>query len=214
MQTSRLYISLLLALMGLASCTSPHQVGVLFGPSRTVEASDYKVILDTWTRQAKIYQHFDSKAFITATFHSPEFRQVFPLAFPDLYGHGGNVTRRELVEHTEDAKQYLNFFVTLYTADSDWNDLAKHDSIWRLNLIGSEEVSVKSKEVLPVKIDANLRAVYPHIGGFDRTYIVRFPRKDPNGNPVIPESSQGFSFRIASALGHTLLTWELTPPPQ
>ena len=56
------------------------------------------MVLKTWTRSAKIYQGLDSKMFVTATFHSPEFRRVFALAFPEIYGHGGNITRRELVD--------------------------------------------------------------------------------------------------------------------
>ena len=214
MQKFRLPIALILGLFSATSCTQPHHVGVLFGPSTPVQASDYNLILDTWTRQAKIYQYLDSKAFITATFHAPEFRRVFALAFPDIYGHGGNVTRRELVDLTEGVEQYLNFFVTLYTADSEWNDLAKNNSIWRLNLTGSHQVTVSPIEVLPVQIDENLRAVYPHIGRFDRTYIVRFPLADPMGRLVIPPSSQGFSVRIASALGNTQLNWNLAAPAQ
>jgi hypothetical protein len=199
-------------LLLLSACAGPPTTGVLFGPSQPVTAADYDTILKTWTRSTRIYDGLDTKAFITATFHAPEFRRVFALAFPDIYGHGGDVTRRELVDLTEDVEQYLNFFVALYTPDRKWNDLAKNDSIWRLSLTGNHDVSVAPVEVVPVKIDENLRAVYPHLGRFDKVYIVRFPLADPMGRLVLHPSSEGFSLRLASALGHSLLNWKLQPP--
>jgi len=195
-----------------SGCIKPQRKGILYGPSRKVDASDYQEVLKTWTRTTKIYDAFDSKAFLTATFHAPEFRRVFAVAFPDIYGHGGEVTRRELVDLTEDVEQYLNFFVSIYTADSKWNDLAKSDSIWRLSLTGGIDISVAPVEVVPVKIDENLRAVYPYIGRFDKAYIVRFPLTDPLNRLVVPPSSPGFGIRIASALGKTSLQWQLKPP--
>ena len=207
--TFYLFLGITLVLSGCLKKVSP---GVLYGPSPEVSASDYSEVLKTWTRSTKIYDAFDSKAFLTATFHAPEFRRAFALAFPDIYGHGGNVTRRELVDLTEDVEQYLNFFISIYTADDKWNDLAKSDSIWRLSLTGGIDISVAPVEVVPVKIDENLRAVYPYIGRFDKAYIVRFPLTDPLNRLVVPPSSTGFGIRIASALGKTSLLWELTPP--
>jgi len=198
--------------LGLSGCVKEPTKGVLYGPSQGVSAADYSNVLKTWTRSTKIYDAFDSKAFFTATFHAPEFRRAFALAFPDIYGHGGNVTRRELVDLTEDVEQYLNFFVSIYTADDKWNDLAKSDSIWRLSLTGGVDISVAPVEVVPVKIDENLRAVYPFIGRFDKAYIVRFPLTDPLNRLVVPPSSKGFGIRIASALGKTSLQWGLVPP--
>ena len=171
------------------------------------------MVLKTWTRSAKIYQGLDSKMFVTATFHSPEFRRVFALAFPEIYGHGGNITRRELVDLTHDIEQYLTFFVAAYTADRKWNDLAKPDSIWRLSLEGDDDVSVSPTEIIPVKIDANLRAVYPYIGRFDKAYLVRFKLADPMNRLVIKSSSDHFKLKVVSALGKANLQWLLEPLP-
>ena len=172
-------------------CQTVKLKGVLHGPARDLRPKDYPKVLETWTKSAKIYQDLDTKMFITGTFHSPEFRRVFALAFPDIYGHGGNVTRRELVDLTDDIEQYLNFFVAVYTADRKWNDLNKPDSIWRLSLVGSEGVTVSPSEIVQVKIDANLHAVYPYIDRFDKAYLVRFKLADPMNRLVIEPSSAG-----------------------
>lgn len=194
------------------SCAPQYPVGILYGPSAEITATEYPRVLKTWTRNAKIYDGFASKAFITATFHSPEFRRAFALAYPDIHGHGGNITRRELVELAEGVEQYLNFFVSIYTANDKWNDLSQSDSIWRLTLKGAHGSTAAPVTVLPVQTDENLRAVYPYIGRFDKTYLVRFPLIDPLSRLLIPTSSEGFAIQIASALGKTELQWQLKPP--
>jgi hypothetical protein len=194
----------------LFACTHEPAVA-LYGPSQKLTAEDYPDVLERWTRSDKIYKGLENKLFVTATWHAPEFRRAFAVAFPEIYGHGGNVTRRELVDLTGDVEQYHNFFMSIYTPDRKWNDLEQDDSIWRVNLIGSDEVAVDPAEILAVKIDANLRAVYPYISRFDEAYIVRFPLADPMHRMVIDSHSTHVSLRIASALGAAEMRWDLKP---
>jgi len=165
--------------------------------------------LEAWTRKGRLYKNLESKLFISATFHAPEFRRAFAVAFPDVYGHGGTVTRRELVDLTGEVEQYHTFFVSMYTPIEKWNDLNQQDSIWRVTLQSSNEVSVSPKEIIPVTIDANLRAVYKHIDQFDEAYLMRFPLADPMQQVVINPQTSWYSLRIASALGVAELKWDL-----
>lgn len=192
-------------------CSAPTRAA-LYGPSsRVLAAEDYPEVLATWTRSTKVYQGLENKMFVTATLHSPEFRRAFAIAFPEIYGHGGEITKRELVNLTGDIEQYHNLFLVVYTPNRKWNDLAKSDSIWRLTLIGSNEVAVGSHEVISVKIDENLRAVYPHISRFDEAYLVRFPLSDPMSQTVVTATSTSMQLRLASALGVAELAWVLVP---
>jgi hypothetical protein len=201
----------LATLLGLAACPAGRPVS-LYGSDAPLSAEQYPEILTNWTRSAKVYQLLDNKLFVTATFHAPEFRRAFAVAFPDIYGHGGKITRRELVDLSGGVEQYHTFFLSVHTPDVRWNDLAKNDSIWHCSLRGSGEASVSSEEVVPVKVDENLRAVYPYIGRFDKIYLVRFPLTDPLHRMVIDATTTAFSLRIASALGSAELTWELGAP--
>lgn len=194
----------------LAACAEP-RVGVLYGQSRELTPQDYPKVLDTWTRTDRVYSGLDNKVFVTATFHAPEFRRAFAIAFPEVYGTGGKVTRRELVDLTGNVEQYLNFFMSVYTPDRDWNDLHKADSIWRLTLIGANEVAVGAEEVIRVKVDPNLRAVFPYLDRFGMGYIVRFPLSDAMGRVVVDESTQRLTLRMASALGVAEMEWRLRP---
>jgi hypothetical protein len=196
----------------LPSCHPP-RAAVLYGPATPLTIEDYPSVLATWTRSAKVYDHLENKVFATATFHAPEFRRAFPIAFPEIYGQGGEITRRELVDLTGDVESFFNFFLAVYTPVSKWNDLDKRDSIWRFTLIGSEEVAVGPAQILPIKIDENLRAVYPYVGHFDKCYLVRFPMTDPMKRLVIDAKTTSFKLRIASALGVAEMTWNLELVP-
>jgi hypothetical protein len=128
--------------VGAASGCAHHLPVSLYGVQQHLEAKDYNAVLARWTRSDRVYKGFDTKIFVTGTLHSPEFRRAFAIAFPEIFGHGGAITRRELVDLTGDVEQFHNFFLAVYTADENWNDLARPDSIWHLTLIGSDEVAV------------------------------------------------------------------------
>lgn len=208
----RFYLLALVASMLAVACAEKRPA-VLYGPPQPLSAEDYPQVLEAWTRSAKLYQGLENKMFVTATMHAPEFRRAFPVAFPEIYGQGGNITRRELVELTGDVEAYHNFFLSVYTPVIKWNDLASPQSIWRVTLLGDSEVAVGPKEIVPVKIDENLRAVYPYIGHFDKCYLVRFPMTDAMDRLVLDEHSHSFRLRIASALGVAEMQWALQVVP-
>ena len=205
----RLLVLLKLTLL-LASC-GPKRTPSLGAIQPDITADKYQLILETWTRSDKIYNSLDERLFITATYHSPEFRKAFAIAFPEIYGHGGTVTRRELVDLTGNVEHYHTFFVAAYTPNIKWNDLDKDDSIWRLALLGENNVEVQPEKIVRVKVDENLKIVYPYIGRFDAIYLIRFPLIDELGKPVIRPDSNHFRLRIVSALGTAEPTWKLSP---
>ena len=191
-----------------ASLFEPH-------PTGTSARMAFVHTLRTWTRSTKIYNQLDDKLFMSATYHTPGFRRAFAVAFPDIYGHGGKITRRELVDLTGGIDQHHNFFVSFYTADKRWNDIARDDSIWRLSLYsrdargGGTETEVAPDDIIPIKMDENLRVVYPYINRFDKAYLVRFPILDILRQPIVHHGTQEVVMRVASAMGVASLRWKL-----
>lgn len=181
----------------------------------------YEEVLRQWTRSAKIYRALDNKMFISATYHAPAFRRAFAVAFPDIYGHGGKITRRELVDLTGGVEQHHNFLLAVHTPDVRWNDLARDDSIWRLSLYstshgqnGAGETEVAPDDIVPIKMDENLRAVYPFINRFDRVYLVRFPLLDPLHQMIVDADTDEMVLRIASAMGVASMRWKVAGVPE
>jgi hypothetical protein len=174
-------------------------------------SSQYHDVLHQWSRTAKLYHFLDNKLFVTATFHAQQFRQLFRVAFPDIYGHGGHITQQELVYNSKPVTQHHNFFVAAYTPNPIWNDFEKTDSIWHVTLSSNTGLSVGSDEIKAIKIDENLRIVYPYLGRFDKAYLFRFPQYDKQQQPLLTEHTRSFELKIASALGVLKLKWELMP---
>ncbi|MEM6732560.1 MAG: hypothetical protein AAF658_13465 [Myxococcota bacterium] len=200
-----------LTVMALSTgCAKEPPPAVLFGATGDIVASDYDRVLRRWTRSDQVYSGLDHRMFVDATLHSPEFRRAFAIAWPDVYGAGGQVTRRELVELSGPAETTHTFFVSVFTGDRDWNDLADQGSIWRLTL-ESGPVSVEASEITAIPVDANLRAVYSHIDRFDKCYLVRFPLADPLNRMLVDPSSTDLTMKIASAIGRAELQWQLLP---
>ncbi len=199
-------------LLALLSACKPIPPPTLFGSISEVDDRDYDRTFAQWTRHAKLYNVLDNVLFASSTFHAPQFRRAFGLKFPDIYGHGGEVTRRELVDLSSDAETFHTFLLKAYTPDLKWNDLDRADSIWRITLTNPDQnITVQAAQISRVKIDANLKAVYGYLGDFDRAYLVRFPLIDPTDKLVIEPHTTKFVMRIASALGTTQMTWDLTP---
>jgi hypothetical protein len=189
-------------------CVSP-QLASLAPASTPLQKGDYGPVLKTWTRQEEIYQGFDVRLFLHATYHAPAFRRAFAIAFPDIYGHGGEITRRELVDLSGNIENYHTFFVSAYTPEKKWNDFEQEDSIWRFSLIGDGSVEVGPEEIVLIKIDENIKTVFPYIDRFDQVYLIRFPMVDELGQTVVGPSTEKFQIKIVSALGQAHLTWEL-----
>ena len=202
----------LAALILLMACV-PLRPSLLHAPATPLEATDYDAVIASWTRSARVYRGLDNKLFVSSTFHAAEFRRAFAVAFPDIYGSGGLITRRELVDLSDGIEQYHNFFVSVFTPDVRWNDLSKIDSIWHLSLHSSNGSTTSTSEIVPVKLDENIRAVYRYPSRFDRGYLVRFPLVNHEGKQLIDTATTWFSVRIASALGVADLRWDVVDPP-
>jgi hypothetical protein len=191
------------------ACASAPKEPLMLQPAHEFDADDYERVLERWTRKDEVYDGLDSKLFVFATFHSPEFRRAFLLRHTDVYGKGSEEASR-LMLTTPEAEEHLEFFFSASTASPQWNDFAQKDSIWRITVEGDEGERVDGK-VERLKTTANLRVIYPYINDFARTYAVRFPRMTASGHPVIHAGSRGFTLRISSALGEARLRWDLAP---
>lgn len=221
-----MHLALLFALATASCSTQPAlREGFAEAPSSGHRGKNAKAQfldeLETWTRHDKVYQGLDNKLFISATYHAQDFRRAFAIAFPDIYGHGGKITRRELVDMTGGVEQHHNFFIATYTPNVHWNDFSRDDSIWRMSLYskgpsgdGQGEAEVAPDAIIPLKVDENLRAVYPYVSRFDKIYLVRFPLVDAWQRPLVGSHTSEVVLRVASALGVASMRWPMRAGPQ
>jgi hypothetical protein len=195
-------------MVGVAACAGPERLSLQPRPDLTPD--DYEDVLDAWTDEDKLYDRLDSIMFVFATFHSPEFRKAFLLAHSDVYGPGSE-TASHLALTDPEAEHSHEFFLSVSTSRPEWNDLDKNkESIWRVTLTGEGEEVVPGT-VEKIRTTANIRAIYPFITDFAKTYRVRFPLTTVGGKPILSNNTGQLTLRIASALGSCELIWHLQP---
>jgi hypothetical protein len=200
------------ALVGAASCATgnDYQGQVSLEPTQVITAADYDEVLKRWTRHAKVYDKLDTKLFCYATFHSPEFRKAFLLHHEHIYGRGSDEARR-LSLAQEGAEENLEFFFSAYTPDPHWNDFDSSSSIWQITLEGDDPNARVEGTISKLKINANLRAIYPYISDFAKVYAMRFPTVTDDGRPILTGQTKHMILRIVSAIGQAQMSWEFRP---
>lgn len=207
----------------LVGCVTP--IRPTLRPTSPLTASSYEPVLELWTRTSTIYSKLlEHKMTAKSTLITPMFRQAFGARFPEIYGYGSQVTRRELVELGGKAEESVNFFFTIYTPVDKWNDLHKPDSIWHVTIrrvatedapdapsIGTDTDGSDATSIERVKLDENLRTVYPYITSFDQAYIVRFSPIGKDDKPLLGDGPSYLRVRIASSFGSASMTWTVFP---
>jgi hypothetical protein len=164
-------------------------------PNPRPDEGDWATVRDRATRARKLYDGLGMNAFIRAVYQAPDVRQarVNRLA---IWKAMTDVERDGLLAaEQEEAAQYDDFVVSLFTPDRADNDLDAIRSIWRVALVVQGEGEKLPIGISQLRADATLRTLYPEIGEFDVVYRVRFPRWEP------PLAQRPFILRLASARG-------------
>lgn len=185
-------------------------------PTVTIEPRDYSTVLDLWTRTDQAFTALDHRITVKATMITPMLRKAYSVRFPEVYGYGGKVTRDEMKDGGVGTEDTLNFFVAAYTPEFKWNDLHKPDSIWHVSLQrivdkDTAALTVDAQSIEKVKIDENLRTIYPYLDHFDSGYIVRFPLTAGDGQLVLQDGVNKVRMRIASSFAAASMVWAIEP---
>ncbi len=164
-------------------------------PVPGIREGDWEVVRGKATRRARLYDRFQHRATITATYLGAAERQ----ARVDRMAMWQGWTEQEKAQHLkaelDEAARYDEFLVAFYTANVKDNDLDARNSVWRmaLKVDGGDLVT---HDALALNSSATLTGLFPYISPFDMLYRVRFSKVA--GAPL---SGRTFTFEISSALG-------------
>lgn len=188
----------LLALAAAAGCS------VLHNPQAGPVADAWAAARDRWTREARLYDRFETHALATATYHSSEVRRLRVEQVAAWQAMTAEEQARAQAAERAEAAQGEDFLVSLFTTDARDNDLDDRRSVWRVALVLDEGEALPS-EIRTVRVDTLLRALFPFIHEYDTVYRVRFP-------PVAgePLEKRHFILRIAGSEGK--MDFEFRPP--
>ena len=170
----------------------------------------YDHVFHLWTKNQAIYHDFETVLFANATYHSSDFRIAFANAYENIFGSGSEYLKEVLLYLQGDSEDYHEFFMGIITGKLEWNELETEDSIWQLRLIGKEQKFLLPISIKHIRINENLKVVYPYLNSFTRAYLVRFKKNFPDGTPVFTKYSDGFALEIVSSLGIAKLEWKFS----
>jgi hypothetical protein len=171
----------------------------------------YFKILDSWTRVEKIYEGFEPRLLLKATYKNRSFRY----AYIDRYADDYKLTPRHRdamrAKALEISELYNEFILAAHTPTDRWNDFEESDSIWKLYL--EDNLGNRLTPISIDKLDAKdplLQEFFPYIGLWSSIYIVRFPKYSEASTESIPgEATDYLRLTVAGALGSGELEWRL-----
>lgn len=170
-------------------------------PSPPPNEGDWAAVRERATRSAKVYDGLGTNAFVRAVYQAPDVRQARVTRLAVWTAMTSAERDRLLAAERDEATQYDDFLVSLFTPDPADNDLDAIRSIWRVALVVPGEGERLPVGISQVKADSTVRQLYPAIGDFDVVYRVRFTRWEP------PLAQRHFILRLAGARGRVDLEY-------
>lgn len=167
----------------------------------------YQDLLARYSQHVEIYSGLvageDTRLFAAATFQSPPFREARIRRWGAFRAEPAAQVEKEIADEKAEADKFDDFFMGVQVVDYRYDDFDRHNSIWRIALVGD------GTEVTPVLIERkgratlDVRAMYPYMGEFWSGYHIRFPK-------LTQGRGEHLTLRVASALGRM----EMTVPSQ
>lgn len=181
---------------------------------RSYAPSDYRTVLTRWTRRALITRDFDTSLDVTATFKSHDFRWAYAVRYSAQYQLSTADQDKLLKQQLAELDAAHEFVVSATATRFEWVDFEKKSSVWRVRLLDDRGTELAPLEIRKLRTpEAELEAFFPPsrrsqpVASFYTTYLIRFPRKLPDGTPVELERAGKATLRFAGVLGTAELNW-------
>ncbi|HZS35892.1 MAG TPA: hypothetical protein VFF06_03650 [Polyangia bacterium] len=204
--------SLALALSLAAGCaSSPSKPVSLAQPAAPPPASEYVDLLKRWTRHGNLIQDFDTALNIDATFHSPEFQEVYADQWAKVYRLDPPEAARVRAQLIADIAEHYEFFAESATHKFELNDFTSAKTVWRVSLRNDQGHEVLPSEIKLAREQPELlTAFYPYTTVFSRGWRIRFPNVlGDKTTPLVTPETKALTLRIAGPQGSVDLVWSL-----
>jgi hypothetical protein len=174
----------------------------------------YGRALEKATRRTGLYSGLETRAFVRATYLSPEFVAAQATELSRVRAEPPAQAAARLARMLDENK-VPSFFVALYTPARDWNDLQEPNSVWRLAVdLGHGQID-RPKVVRVERHDPELLGLYPYLDVYSVGYFVRFegePQQAPAesfAGEAITSAIGRVQFLAAGVVGKVKLEWTL-----
>jgi hypothetical protein len=163
------------SLFGLAGCG--HLEAYLDITREKGMSAEYLTVLNRWTRSQTVYSQFETRAHISATYRSPEFKEAYLREYASLYqlDEAEKKARREIQESLK--SDFEEFIFYAYIPEKASNDFDRQGSIWSIFLIGAKGERIDPVEVRRIDpMTPIITEFYPYANPYyGICYQLRFP---------------------------------------
>ncbi len=171
---------------------------------------DYYDVLESWTVKADAYVDLELRLLLESTYKSPEFRQAFVDEYATRYSLDSDAKAALARSSREAGSGVMEFFLSVYTAEIDWNDFDKKESIWKIYLEDASGARVEPLEIKKLdKNDARVEEFYSYVRPWSLVYSITFPTYAPSGG-AIGEGGGHIKLIVTGAKGRGELLWNLS----
>ncbi len=189
-----------LALLAAVACLGPGCKGIntlkTKSPDPGVVEGDWQAVRGQATRRGIIYDQFQHRATITATYLSPSVREARAARLSQWQGWTQQELTDRLNQETLEAAKYDDFLVSFFTENRRANDLDAPQSVWRIALRLDTGDELLTHDAKAIDGNATVANLFPYVSVFDTVYRVRFNRA-----PGASLGTRRFTLEVASALG-------------
>lgn len=173
-------------------------------------STEYRDILETWTRQKTVHAEFETKVHISATYKSRDFMTAYRKEYARVYNeHLDGNDETDETKNTADNNAYQEFFFYAYVPDKDANDFDLRRSIWKVYLINAAGEKIDPVEIRRIKkITPVIEAFYPYLNKYyGNFYQLIFPNDNNIIRKDVKVDYQHIKLVFTSVLGKVELSW-------
>ena len=193
--------SLLVSLLFIASCSHTPSSGksdveVKLHPTPGEDSSYYELLKQD-TRSTEVYDDFETKFHIHATYLSPQFRRAFDKRLTEIM--------KEAPFSLGEASSNTGFFVSIFAPEEKKVDL-NNQNLWSISMTS------KSKKYFPtvvrsLKDKERWKAFFSHVNKWSREFIIMFdvPSFTPQSPDLVAKDQLKLLFSNADA--SVTMTW-------
>jgi len=158
--------------------------------------ASYAKALKNATRDVSVYDNFETKMLLKATYLSPEFRKAFDTRYENLMGE----SRFSLGE----ADQKAGFIVSVFAPEEKKLDL-NNQNLWTIIMMHGEQKFFPSV-VRHLSEKERWQPFFPHLNRWSREYLILFDTPSVSlGAGLIAPST--LSLSVSNADARVLVNW-------
>ena len=185
-------------LFSAAACTTTSQESAAMVPPTPIEDSAYAPILQKWSREAHVVEHFQKQVDINAVLFTDEMRRAYAERFARLRGNAD-----AQLEDIGSGK--LGFVVSVFSPVTDYLELDNR-LLWTISArSGAQNVTTPTVRRLQSKTP--FEAFFPFISRWSQDYLVIFDTSGQSGNPVLANPTS-VTLLLRCALANVELNWK------